>query len=553
MPPIDMPSIDTPPLTPPKSHSPHSSDTRSADLPTIDLPTINLSVLTLSPECLSALELKFILKYRCLIFAKERQDAQGEGCLHIALESTEAPIELISSHILGLYPAMKQHFFLAKSTQKSGFDMQVEQIARFQSFCALTKSLLAQHTTQSKDFKSDSAAAELLDFILCECVKEGASDIHFESGASPRIRIRADGVLREIFGLELSVFEALSMRLKLECELDMTHTKHSQDGRFMREIEGASYDFRLSLLPSFGGGESLVIRILSQNSWQISLHALGFEGAHLGEIRSLLSSPHGMILLSGPTGSGKSTTLYAMIQELISPLRKIITLEDPIEYHMPQITQVLLNHKQGFDFSAALKALLRHDPDVLMLGEIRDTQSLQIALRASLTGHLLLSTLHANDALGVIERLLDMGAQGYILASSLKLVIAQRLARRLCEHCKVRVSKESVLLQMRELGLERLAWQLEERLEGEILESSEFYTAKGCAICHQLGFQGRILLYEILPISPLVQDYIKAPSQKAAFLAKLQAQGFSSMLENALTPLSMGTTSLEEIYRVCRA
>lgn len=288
----------------------------------------------------------------------------------------------------------------------------------------------------------------LLDFILLTCIEQKASDVHFESfikngESGARIRARIDGLLQEIFHFESYVLESLSSRLKLECELDITQTRQAQDGRFSRIFNDVVYDFRLSILPSFGG-ESIVIRILCKNAETITLQSLGFKSAHLALIAEQINANSGIVFLTGPTGSGKSTTLHAMLESIKSPQKKIITLEDPIEYHTELTTQVLIHDKYDFGFSKALRALLRHDPDILMIGEIRDKQSLDIALRASLTGHLVLSTLHANDSLSVVERLLDMGAQSYLLASSVRLVISQRLVRTLCESCKVSIESQVV-------------------------------------------------------------------------------------------------------------
>lgn len=504
------------------------------------LPFINLHTHTLCEKSLNALEYKFILKHQCLIFAFNSK----EVC--IALKDTSAPIGLIRAHIAKLYPYAKLALF---TCLPQAFDVQAKQIQRFQMFHTLKNALLQQHKTplDSKNAFQDLSAVALLDFILQACIEEGASDIHFECFNEQhihkaRIRVRVDGMLREIFSLESSIFEALSSLLKLECELDINQNRQSQDGRFSREFNALGYDFRLSCLPAFGG-ESIVLRILHKNAKSIHLEQLGFNPTHLEIIKRNIFTPHGIILLTGPTGSGKSTTLYAILELLKSPLKKIITLEDPIEYQMQLVTQVLVQDKYDFGFTQALRAILRHDPDILSIGEIRDEQSLEIALRASLTGHLVLATLHANDALSVIERLLDMGAQGYLLASSLHLVISQRLARRLCPHCKLPLSAQEVYKHFEQRAITHL-W--------EEVEQGSFFAPNGCGHCHMQGFSGRLLISECLEHSPLVYEYIKSPQNKAYIMQELRQMGFKSMFENGLQMLKNGLSSFDEIYRVCK-
>lgn len=503
--------------------------------------SIQLQGRTLCPLCLEILDYKFIQKHQCLVF----EIAQNAHSISIAICDASAPVGLIRSHISHIYPHALLRFF---HIEDETFALFSQQIYLFQRFNALKNTLLEQHTHKSHqiDVDSDMSVVALLDFILETAIAQRTSDIHLESfeyegKQSARIRVRIDGMLREMFGLESYVLEALSSRLKLECELDITQTRQSQDGRFAREFNGQRYDFRLSILPSFGG-ESLVIRILSQDTQAIDLQNLGFNVAHLTMIERHIHTPNGIILLTGPTGSGKSTTLYAMIESIKSPSKKIITLEDPIEYHTQLTTQVLIHDKYDFGFSKALRALLRHDPDVLMIGEIRDKESLDIALRASLTGHLVLSTLHANDALSVIERLLDMGAQHYLLTSSIRLILSQRLVRTLCEHCKVEVATEIMRDIFKQFQLTHL-W--------ENAKDGRFFKPSGCVYCGMQGFSGRTLIAECLEYSHILRDYITSPIDKERTLSALRASGFRSLLENGIEILKNGQSCFEEIYRVC--
>lgn len=499
----------------------------------MSLPLINLHTITLSESCLLGLDYKFIHKHQCLIFA------QNDCTIHIALKSENAPLALIRNHLSSLYPHKKLEFFLA---QDDSFEAQLEHIKDFQEFSELQHNLLIllHNTNQHSDEK---AAISLLDCILRLCIKHKASDIHFESQESiHRIKIRTDGMLREIFRVKEAIFESLSACLKLECKLDINQKRQSQDGRFSRVFDNQAYDFRLSALPSFGG-ESLVIRILHKNAQPITLQELGFQPHQLKLITHFAEYPSGMIILSGPTGSGKSTTLYAILESIKSPSKKIITLEDPIEYLIQGTTQVLINDKHDFGFSHALKALLRHDPDILMIGEIRDEQSLNIALRASLTGHLVLSTIHANDSLSIVERLLDMGAKDYLLISTLRLLISQRLVRKLCEYCKTPIPQEEMLYKLESCGISLSAQQ---RLH------ARFYTPCGCQHCHMQGYKERLLIAECLDNSPLLQRHIKSPQHKSTITQELRNTGFQNMFEKGLELLCSGLSSFEEIYRVCR-
>ncbi len=499
---------------------------------------MSLQNLALNEACLNALTYKFIEKHQCLIFAINENTNE----IHIALSPNSAPLGLIRAHILNLFPKVHLHFFNASSQD---FTIQAHRIYLFQHFNTLKIALIKQHTNQNQNVDSMSAVA-LLDFILLTCIEQKASDVHFESfikngESGARIRARIDGLLQEIFHFESYVLESLSSRLKLECELDITQTRQAQDGRFSRIFNDVVYDFRLSILPSFGG-ESIVIRILCKNAETITLQSLGFKSAHLALIAEQINANSGIVFLTGPTGSGKSTTLHAMLESIKSPQKKIITLEDPIEYHTELTTQVLIHDKYDFGFSKALRALLRHDPDILMIGEIRDKQSLDIALRASLTGHLVLSTLHANDSLSVVERLLDMGAQSYLLASSVRLVISQRLVRTLCESCKVSIESQVVYDKLSTANLAHL-W--------EDIKNGSFYAPSGCVHCNMQGFSGRTLCAEVLPISPMLCDYIISPHNKAHILTALKERGFKTLLEESMELLKNGQSSFEEIYRVC--
>lgn len=373
--------------------------------------------------------------------------------------------------------------------------------------------------------QEQSSISQIFEFILKSALELKASDIHIEAEQRKAlVRIRIDGLLREFCELEKDINEALIFYIKFLARLNVAETRRAQDGNFEFFYEQKNYDFRLSTLPLLHG-ESLVIRILKHDEHFLKLENLNFSSKNLTLLKKAIKAPFGMILFTGPTGSGKSTSLYACLNEIKNISKKIITVEDPIEYKMPLIQQIMLNPAIGLDFSTALRAILRQDPDIIMVGEIRDETSLNMALKSSLTGHLLLSTLHTNDALSTIIRLLDMHAKPYLLASSLRLIIAQRLVRLLCPFCKVKSEKN---------------------LEFD----GDFFKSLGCQKCSHSGFLGRELVAECLEIDEEMSELIRQNSSKKELKIAARKKGFKSMFELGLEKARAGLISLDEILRV---
>lgn len=367
---------------------------------------------------------------------------------------------------------------------------------------------------------------KLLDFLLNEAITKQASDVHFQSQKHhTQVKIRIDGEMQDFCNLPLEIFELLSSFIKLECLLDIHEKRKPQDGKFSRFFKEEYFDFRVSCIPTTKG-ESIVIRILYKKTKDLDFKNLGFSQ----DLKNYLNIPFGLIFVTGPTGSGKSTTLYSMLHSLKDSCKKIITLEDPVEYDVPELTQVSINEKYGFGFKEALRSILRQDPDIIMVGEIRDEETLSLAIRASLTGHLVLSTLHTNNALSSIERLLDMNAKPYLISSILHLIISQRLVAKLCPHCKCKVPTPKHLIPQK-------FWD------------SEFYTAKGCPKCNFKGYQGRVLIYEILPLNEEIKNLIHHNYSKERVKNTLQKQDFTPIFENALLKASEGLVSIEEVLR----
>lgn len=380
----------------------------------------------------------------------------------------------------------------------------------------------------SKPNEKASTASKFFMLIIKEAILNRASDIHFEpSEKEALIRFRVDGMLFVFLQIELELYQALISYIKFLAHLNVAEQRKAQDSSFELEIDGQSFDFRLSSLPLLNG-ESLVIRILERSKRILSLKDLNLEKNILEAFKKAIFAPYGFILITGPTGSGKSTTLYASLNEIQSPRKKIITAEDPIEYRLSSAQQIVLNEKAGLDFNNALRAILRQDPDVIMIGEIRDEESLDIALKSALTGHLVLSTLHTNDAISAIARMIDMNAKPYLLASALSVVVAQRLLRKLCNHCKKKSADEY------------------EGLKGE------FYEAVGCEYCNMSGFIGRELVAEFLFVDEKMNLMIRENENPKHILKYAKSLGFKTMLDRALEKASKGIVSCDEITRVIK-
>ncbi len=381
----------------------------------------------------------------------------------------------------------------------------------------------------------DAPVVKLLQTIFEDAIQVRASDIHIEPDEKVlRIRQRIDGILQEQVMNEREIASALILRLKLMAGLNISEKRLPQDGRFSITVNNRSIDVRVSTLPA-QHGESVVMRILDQTQGVVGLKHIGMPMDVLKRFQNQIRRPHGLILVTGPTGSGKTTTLYSALNELNQSANKIITAEDPVEYSLPRVTQVQVNEKIGFDFASVLRSALRQDPDILLVGEIRDRETADIAIRASLTGHLVLSTLHTNDATSSAMRLLDIGVEGYLVASSLRAVIAQRLVRRICHNCKAVYEPDD----------QERVW-----LSSHSSKSSIFYHGKGCTKCNNTGYQGRIGVFELLEIDHALADALRS-SDPLLFNQTVQQQSsFRSLKDCALEYAQEGITTLEEVFRV---
>jgi type IV pilus assembly protein PilB len=381
----------------------------------------------------------------------------------------------------------------------------------------------------------DAPVIKLVYSILGQAAGEGASDIHFEpSDDEMRVRFRVDGVLREAAHVPKRMVNAVVSRVKIMSDLNIAEKRVPQDGRVSVNVENRRVDLRITTLPT-QKGEGATIRILDTDNAQRSLDDLGMEGAARERFEGSFRQAYGAVLVTGPTGSGKSTTLYAALGDLNHVEKKIITIEDPVEFQINGINQINVNRKAGLDFATGLRSILRADPDIVMVGEIRDGETARIAIEAALTGHMMLSTLHTNDAPGAITRLTKMGIEAFLIASAVDCVVAQRLARKLCSHCKRRAVIPIQALE--EAGL-RAAAEL------------EAYEPVGCARCNQSGYKGRVGLYSVMALSERIKEMAVAHAPEAEIAAAAREEGMCTLREDGMEKVRAGQTSLEEVLRV---
>lgn len=386
-----------------------------------------------------------------------------------------------------------------------------------------------------KSLIEEAPVVELVNNLLAQAVDSGASDIHVEPEETRfTVRMRVDGVLHTRMVQPFERYAAVGSRIKLIAGLDIAEKRLPQDGRITLRLSGKDMDIRVSTAPGVFG-ESIVMRLLPKNREELSLAGLGFENDHLEQLKQWLAFPNGIVLVTGPTGSGKSTTLYAALAQMRDGSNKIITVEDPVEYQVPGVTQIQAHAEIGYTFPRALRAILRQDPDTIMIGEIRDLDTAQIAIQSALTGHLVLSTLHTNDAASAFTRLVDMGLEPFLVAASVRGVQAQRLVRKLCPYC----AREDQAVELPA-----------EFSDFKPVGEPQWRRAVGCTHCHQTGYRGRMGIYEMVPMTGALQQLVnrQAPLQEMKVLVR--QQGHRTLFEDGLLKASRGLTSIEEVMRV---
>lgn len=393
-----------------------------------------------------------------------------------------------------------------------------------------------------RELAEEAPVVELVNNVLSQATDDGASDIHLEPDERTfSVRYRIDGVLISRMKLPRERFDAVASRLKLISGMDIAERRLPQDGRISTRASGVELDIRVSCVPGVNG-ESIVMRLLPKERADLSLDSMGMERDHLQQFSRWVNEPHGILLVTGPTGSGKSTTLYAGLEKANDHTRKIITVEDPVEYKMIGITQIQAQSDIGYTFARALRAILRQDPDIIMIGEIRDLETAEIAVQSALTGHMVLSTLHTNDAVSAFTRLLDMGVEPFLVASAVRAVQAQRLVRKLCDHC--------ALTTIPPQGIRNAVDELEGRVPQLFADAACWRKPIGCQICRNTGYKGRLGIFEFLEVTPEIQEAVMRHAPTAEMLQIALRQGHRNLREDGLIKARRGLTSVDEVFRV---
>ncbi|MCG9619391.1 GspE/PulE family protein [Vibrio diabolicus] len=497
----------------------------------LGLPLIDLGRAPVDAEAVQILPEVHARRLRAMVVAR------NGDTLRVAMSD---PADLfIQESLMNLLGEYNLEFIVASERQLiSSFDRYYRRTKEIASFA---EQLHEEHKDeQSFDYGIDGTDSEevtvvkLVNSMFEDAVQVGASDIHIEPDDQIlRLRQRIDGVLHETILNEVNIASALVLRLKLMAHLDISEKRLPQDGRFNIKVRGQSIDIRMSTLPT-QYGESVVMRLLNQSAGLRPLEESGLPPDLLARLRRQLARPHGMILVTGPTGSGKTTTLYGALSELNEPGKKIITAEDPVEYRLPRITQVQVNSKIDLTFSRVLRTFLRQDPDIILVGEMRDQETVEIGLRAALTGHLVLSTLHTNDAVDSALRMIDMGAPGYLVASAVRAVVAQRLVRRVCPDCKTEDHLDESCQQ----------W-LSGRFPNQV--GTTFYKGSGCQNCNLTGYRGRIGVFEMLELEQEMMDKLRANDAVGFAQAARRSENYKPLLASAMELALQGTVSLDEV------
>ncbi|MHB9798347.1 GspE/PulE family protein [Pseudomonas sp. MT3] len=462
---------------------------------------------------------------------------EPNALLVAARDPLEPALRDVLSHF---YPDLTPHWVLCRSQELDAWLRIIDEHQQRDGWKSQT--IGDDDVRHLREMAEEAPIVELVNNVIGQAIEKRASDIHIEpSEFSFQVRLRVDGVLQSQLSLPRERFAAVVSRIKLISMIDIAERRLPQDGRMSVRVGGQEMDIRVSTLPGVHG-ESVVMRLLPKKREGLRLDSLGMLPDHLEMVRTWTLEPHGIVLVTGPTGSGKSTTLYGCLESINDGVRKIITVEDPVEYQVPHITQVQAHSEIGLTFAAALRSILRQDPDVIMIGEIRDLETAEIAVQSSLTGHLVFSTLHTNDAVSAFTRLIDMGVEPFLVASPVRGVQAQRLVRSLCSHCAE--PHASGLPEAERQGVESLVAKLFPN------RAPAWKRAVGCAQCQGTGYRGRLGIYEMIDVLPQMQELIMQRSPVEQMRRLALAQGFRSMREDGFIKAWMGLTTVDEVHRV---
>ncbi|MFA6159725.1 MAG: ATPase, T2SS/T4P/T4SS family [Parcubacteria group bacterium] len=523
----------------------------------LGVPFVDISKEMIPPEILQIVPEPIAKKYKIVAFEKNGQE------LKVAMINPE---DMQTIDFIRKKTGLKIISCLTTEESIEAILKQYSQSlkAEFGDIIDKNASMISEEKGEEDDLEKIAQGLPIIrivDTLIKHAILQEASDIHIEPDEKEvRIRYRIDGILHEAMTLPKQVRDGIIARIKVLSNLKLDEHRVPQDGRFKIEKDGTKISFRVSILPIFDG-EKIVMRLLNETSKGLTLEAMGLMGQALEIIHKEIKRPNGMILVTGPTGSGKTTTLYTIMDILNTPEVNISTVEDPVEYRMIRINQTQIYPKVGLTFAAGLRSLLRQDPDIIMVGEIRDKETMEMAVQAAMTGHLVLSTLHTNSAAGTLPRLIDMGAEPFLVASTANVIIAQRLIRKLCNECK-----EEYILEKKELETLRSNYEMDSILEilkkndatkekikaKDKWEDIKFYKPKGCSQCNKEGYHGRNGIFEVLEIDEEIRKMISQNSPAEELEKRAKGKGMLSMIEDGFSKAILGITSIEEILRVTK-
>ncbi len=502
------------------------------------MPIVDLNSIEVKPEVLKTLPAKLVFKQRCVPIEKANGSLRVATCDPFELTAfdelrllTGMGIELVLADENEIRKFIRTHYGVAGDT--------LDELAGDEPAVNVDVDVVETGGTDELEQAQEASVIKLVNDLLIEAIRERATDIHIEPYEDRLIiRYRIDGALSQA-GVPASVNRfrnAIISRLKIMANLNIAEKRKPQDGRISLRQKGAEYDLRVSVIPMLFG-EGVVLRILNKSAEMFELEELGMESDLLRQWDELIARPHGILLATGPTGSGKSTTLYASLARIVSDEVKVITVEDPVEYHVDGVNQIQVNRKVHLDFAAGLRAILRHDPDVLMIGEIRDLETAEAAVRASLTGHLVFSTLHTNDAAGAMTRLLDMGVEPFLVASSVEGVLAQRLVRTICKDCRAEADHRHASIPP----------------DFQLSVETKLYTGTGCRECRNTGYRGRVGLYELLTMTEEIRELVmnRANARRISKTA-VEVNGMQSLQDAGLVKVVGGRTTFDEVLRATK-
>ncbi len=514
------------------------------------VPSINLAYFEVDSNVIKLIPMETALKYQVLPLSRVGSSltlAMVDPTNVFAMDDikfmTGFNIEPVVASETAITEAIKKHYGTIEDQERK---KELEDIVSFIDE-GQTESVELEATdedtlnlAQLEKAAEEAPVIKLVNYILTDAVKRGASDIHLEPYEKEyRVRYRIDGMLQTIMNPPMKLRDAIISRVKIMSKLDISEKRLPQDGRimikFMKDGKKKQLDFRVSVLPTLHG-EKIVMRLLDKENLRLDMTKLGFEPESLGKFQQAIFKPYGMVLVTGPTGSGKTNTLYSSISQLNKPDTNIVTAEDPVEFQLPGINQVQMKEQIGLNFAAALRAFLRQDPNIILVGEIRDFETAEIAIKAALTGHLVLSTLHTNDAPSTISRLMNMGIEPFLVATSVHLICAQRLVRRICTECKIVDNVAPQVL-------------IDAGYTPEEAKTVKIYKGQGCTNCGNKGYKGRVGLYEVLEITDELRELVLVGASALELKKKAIEQGMISLRRSGLIKVAAGSTTLEEVIR----